>query len=463
MSEEEIKTETDEEKKGEAVKAEASEDKKAEEKTEEKKETVKKEAEPDEKEDSEDKKEKKKRKAKKNGKGGFFSDVRNVIILVLSLVILVAAVGVALYLNGGGIGLPEKTSFDYGIEADEQVSSLADYKNIEVTLSPEYEVTDEAMNDYLTQILSGYNANPYKEVTDRTQVADGDYVMVDYTGYKDGEAFDNGSATDVVIDVTNNCAAGSTSTFIDGFSSGLVGKNVGDTFNQEVTFPEDYSLNTDLAGVTVTFEFTVKGIYSSETVTLDDLDDEFVNNLFGESHNITTVDGLREVMESDLENTRDSAVSQQVRDYMINNSAIDIPDEYLELRVKEQQEAIEKYNVPEGQTLEEYLQTYNTTVEDLQTQLKSELTTQIQFELVFGLVADQLDIEVDEDGYQDYMDSMLSAYSGVLSSEDEIYEFLGCGDKKDGKAYVEETYRASKAMRQLVENAKITYAETDAE
>ena len=78
-------------------------------------------------------------------------------------------------------------------------------------------------------------------------------------------------------------------------------------------------------------------------------------------------------------------------------------------------------------------------------------------------MADQLDIEVDEDGYQDYMDSMLSAYSGVLSSEDEIYEFLGCGDKKDGKAYVEETYRASKAMRQLVENAKITYAETDAE
>ena len=91
----------------------------------------------------------------------------------------------------------------------------------------------------------------------QTEAAEnGDKVNIDYTGYMDGEKFEGGSTdgqgTDLVL------GSGS---YIDGFEDGVVGHKVGETFDLNLKFPDDYKVNTELAGKDVTFEVTLNGVY----------------------------------------------------------------------------------------------------------------------------------------------------------------------------------------------------------
>lgn len=103
-------------------------------------------------------------------------------------------------------------------------------------------------------------AAPEEPVLDTTagrEVADGDTVNIDYTGYKDGEAFEGGSTNGAGADLTIGSG-----TYIDGFESGLIGKKVGDTVDLNLTFPENYGAE-DLAGADVVFTVTINGIYNN--------------------------------------------------------------------------------------------------------------------------------------------------------------------------------------------------------
>ena len=77
-----------------------------------------------------------------------------------------------------------------------------------------------------------------------TVAENGDKVNIDYTGYMDGEKFVLGSGS-----------------YIDGFEDGVVGHKVGETFDLNLKFPDDYKTNTELAGKDVMFEVTLNGVY----------------------------------------------------------------------------------------------------------------------------------------------------------------------------------------------------------
>lgn len=86
-------------------------------------------------------------------------------------------------------------------------------------------------------------------------VADGDTVNIDYTGYVDGVAFDGGSTDGAGADLTIGSGL-----YIDDFEEQLIGSNVGDQVEVNVTFPEDYG-KEDLNGKDATFDVTINGIY----------------------------------------------------------------------------------------------------------------------------------------------------------------------------------------------------------
>ncbi len=93
------------------------------------------------------------------------------------------------------------------------------------------------------------------DTTEGLEAKDGDTVNIDYTGYLDGEAFDGGSTNGAGADLELG-----SNTYIDGFEDGIVGHKVGETFDLNLTFPENYG-NSDLAGKAVTFTVTLNGIY----------------------------------------------------------------------------------------------------------------------------------------------------------------------------------------------------------
>lgn len=95
------------------------------------------------------------------------------------------------------------------------------------------------------------------DTTEGLEAQDGDLVNIDYVGYLDGVAFDGGSTNGNGADLKLG-----SHTYIEGFEEGIVGHKVGETFDLNLTFPENYH-SADLAGKAVVFATTLNGIYKN--------------------------------------------------------------------------------------------------------------------------------------------------------------------------------------------------------
>ena len=353
------------------------------------------------------------------------------------------------------------SSAQMDIDLSKQVTKLADYKGIDVTITGDYDVTDDQVNERTLALLN-YRGVKGAEVTDRDTVQDGDLVLVDYTGYHKDEAFDGGAATDVLIDVSNNCEATQKTGYIDGFSDGLIGAKVGEETSSDVKFPDEYSNNPDLAGEMTTFKFKVKGIYKA--LTLDDLTDAQVKKNFSDAHIETKEDlikNVRAMMESQASSNKSQDTVNKVQTYMLDNSEVTIPDEYLEARLAEYQAQYTRDNVGDTQTLEEYLQANNTTLADMQKTWKTSLEKQIKLEFIFERIAELEGLEIDQDKYEQFIDYIISSGNSELSTEAAIYDYYGNGNKEDGKKNLKRLYLTNDALSFVVENANVTVQKAD--
>lgn len=353
------------------------------------------------------------------------------------------------------------SSAQMDIDLSKQVTKLADYKGIDVTITGDYDVTDEQVNERTLALLN-YRGVKGAEVTDRDTVQDGDLVLVDYTGYHNNEAFDGGSATDVMIDVSNNCEATQQTGYIDGFSDGLIGAKVGEETSSDVKFPDEYSNNPDLAGEMTTFKFKVRGIYKA--LTLDDLTDAQVKKNFSDAQIETKEDlikNVRAMMESQASSNKSQDTVNKVQNYMLDNSEVTIPDEYLEARLAEYQAQYTRDNVGDTQTLEEYLQANNTTLANMQKTWKTSLEKQIKLEFIFDRIAELEGLEIDQDKYEQFIDYIISSGNSELSTESAIYDYYGNGNKEDGKKNLKRLYLTNDALSFVVENANVTVQKAD--
>ena len=109
----------------------------------------------------------------------------------------------------------------------EKYVTLCDYDGMKVEVAGDFDISDDDVVDYINNMLTYY---PSYEDTDKQTVEEGDFVNIDYEGKKDGVAFDGGTAKDYVLEIGSD-------TFIDGFEDGLIGVNVGDTVDLNLTLP----------------------------------------------------------------------------------------------------------------------------------------------------------------------------------------------------------------------------------
>ena len=187
---------------------------------------------------------------------------------------------------------------------------LADYKNITVPLS-EVEYSDESVEADIQKQLED-NKELDKKAT--AAIADGDKVNIDYVGSVDGVEFEGGSSKGEGYDLV--IGSGS---FIDDFEQQLIGHKVGDDVAVEVTFPEEYSQNPDLAGKDAVFQVTVNGLYVTPEFT-----DEFVKENL--SDYATTTDEYRTYLKETNYNTN---LEKWISDYLVKETTVNsYPKEY---------------------------------------------------------------------------------------------------------------------------------------
>ena len=216
------------------------------------------------------------------------------------VVLLTGAMTVSMLLSG--------CAASKGLETDEL--KISQYKGVEVdeVEKPE-EITDEDVENAVTANLQA-NAE-VKDVTDRP-VQEGDTATIDFVGKMDGVEFEGGSGTDYPLTIGSG-------QFIEGFEDSVIGHNIGDTYDWEGSFPEDYQ-NTDVAGKPVTFTITVKSV--TEQV-LPELNDEFVKKVSKESKTVKEYKKeVKKSLEKDAKAMYEDSLSQEVWQTVLDNTEV---------------------------------------------------------------------------------------------------------------------------------------------
>lgn len=181
--------------------------------------------------------------------------------------------------------------------------TLPQYKGIAVP-AEEYTITDDELNTQINSILDQYAT--YDQITDRA-IADGDVVNIDYVGSVDGEEFSGGNTNGRGTLVT----AGSDA-YIDDFLTQIIGHTPGETFDVNVTFPNPYENNPDLAGKAAVFHTTINYIQGDKHVP--ELTDEFVSQTSALA-DYGTAQGMKDTIRTSMEdNKADNYVLQKVLD-----------------------------------------------------------------------------------------------------------------------------------------------------
>ena len=260
--------------------------------------------------------------------------------------------------------------------------TISQYKGVEIDKVEVAKVTDE---DVEANIQSTLEANMIStEITDRA-VANGDVATIDYVGKKDGVEFDGGSATDQPLTIGSN-------SFIEGFETGIIGHNIGDTFDLALTFPADYA-SADLAGAAVVFTVTVKSI---ATQTLPELNDKFVATVSKKSK---TVDEYKKEVKATLKQTNkdtaNTSLEEAVWAAVLDNTKVKkLPTD----RVKEVQDQLkDQYTQMAeyyGMTFADFLEkNMGMTEDDFTTQVATAAETSVKQELAVALIAEKAKLE----------------------------------------------------------------------
>ncbi len=337
----------------------------------------------------------------------------------------------------------------YDLKGSDYVT-LCDYSAIEVTISGDYEVTDQDVLDYVEKIFT--QGGPfYTADQDKTTVEEGDIVNVDYVGKLDGEAFQGGTAENQNIDVSNNSSASGTS-YIDGFTDGLLGASVGDVIDSNVTFPEDYN-NEDLAGKEVVFTFTVNSI--QKEVTVDTMDDEFASEQFHVDSVDAVYEQVRQYLESSAESTHKNDIYSAIEDYLLDNCTIDMPADYRSDVIEAiRQNFISRYCDGDESQMESVLTSYGYTEESIEQEWSDSVESSIKLELIVKAIAEKEDIQIDDTEFENYVNNIVS--NGGYGDADALYSNYGYGDAVYGENQIRVIYLAGLVLDKLSETAVVT-------
>lgn len=306
--------------------------------------------------------------------------------------------------------------------------TLGSYTDLELPASVT-DVTEEAIQKQIDTVMADHTYT--EKVTDRA-VADKDTVNIDYVGYVDGVAFDNGSTEGKGTDVTIG-----TTQYIDDFLDQLVGHKPGETFDVNVTFPDPYTNNPDLAGKDATFSCTIN--YITETHTLE-LTDTFVTENLTKDYGYTSVEDMKAKITEALHT---SQINEYVWDTAFAGATFaDVPEKLVEneftLIIKQMKYYALTYSTELSMMLNYY---YGVSDEAaLRTNYKDYLTQQVQYFMLCQAIAEQEGlIATDED---------VKAYFKESMGSEDYSDYV----KDYGTGYVFRTVTINKLNNYLMEN-----------
>ena len=275
--------------------------------------------------------------------------------------------------------------------------TLGDYKKLKAT-TKKITVAAKDIDDIIERMRAGFAEK--KEVTRAAK--NGDETTIDFVGKKDDVAFDGGTGSDYDLTLGSN-------SFIPGFEEGIIGKKPGETFDLELTFPEDYHV-ADLKGQKVVFTTTLKTL---KEVVLPEVNDEFAVK----AGPFKTVDELRDDIKRELTAQKEREAGEKLKDDLVKQlveiSTVPVP----EILVKDQSESIERDMTQnlmyQGLTLDQYLENkgFESKEKWLETEVAEAATKRVQAGLVLAELSKVEKIEATADELAEHINLYKQQYA----------------------------------------------------
>ncbi len=286
------------------------------------------------------------------------------------------------------VAQPYVESFDYEIGKDLKITAklelrpevkLGEYKGLKLEIDA-YKIPDDAMETSINRMLEQHATTVV--VTDRKTV-NTDIIVFDFEGYSNGEKIEHGDAKNFTLDLAH-------SSFIPGFAEQLVDRPIGEEFDIEVKFPEEYH-EKKLAGQPATFKCKINEI---KTKVLPELNDEFAQKVGP----FKTVDDLKADIQKYLDTQKadiDRMNSQKAIFERVNNDAkVDIQQSMID---READELVNEYKqslAQQGFTWEQALEAHS--YESIMSQLKEDAEIRVKNSLVIDKIAKLENITVSQ-------------------------------------------------------------------
>lgn len=324
--------------------------------------------------------------------------------------------------------------------------TLTTYPEIEIGkykgLKAEKVIAKVAKSEVDAQIKSMAERNARMvEVADRA-AAMGDTVTIDFEGFCDGVAFDGGKAEGHALELGSG-------QFIPGFEDQIVGKNIGDEFDVNVTFPTEYGAE-NLAGKDATFKCKLHEIKVRE---LPEIDDEFAKDV----SEFDTLKELRADLKAKALERKQKAAEEEVENDLVEQivSSIkgDIPEAMFENRLNQSVEEFAYRLQSQGLDLDTYLKYTNATIDEFKNSFRPQAEAQVKFRLALEKIVELEKIEATEEDINAQIEKMAKDYG---MEADKIRAAVPTEE-------IAKDLAVGKAIDFIKENAEITEVETKTE
>lgn len=289
---------------------------------------------------------------------------------------------------------------DWTIKAEVTVKpevKLGEYKNLTVA-KQDREVTDADVEERLNQ-----KRNQQAELVVVEEAAkEGDTVVIDFEGFKDGVAFDGGKGENYSLELGSG-------SFIPGFEDQLVGSKAGDEVEVNVTFPEEYQAQ-DLAGQAAVFKVKVHEVKVKE---LPELDDEFAKDVDDE---VETLDELKAKIREELTSSKAAAAEEAVHDAALrqavdNAEIVELPHVMVHDEVHRAMDEFLNNMQRQGISPEMYYQLTNSTEADLHKQFEQDAELRVKTNLVIEAVVKAEGLQATEEELEKEVADLAETYN----------------------------------------------------
>lgn len=311
---------------------------------------------------------------------------------------------------------------------------LGEYKGLEVQ-KDSVEVTEEEIE---AELKKAQDQNAREVAIEDRPVKEGDIITLNYEGTIGGAPFSGGTADNQQLEIGSH-------SFIDTFEDQLVGMEIGDEKDVEVTFPETYH-SQEVAGKDAVFHVKVLGIKEKQ---LPEIDDDFAQDT-------TEFDSLEEYKQSirdhiaaGKEETAKNAMENALLAQIVEKSQMDIPDAMIESQVDQMVEEFKQRISYQGLSFEQYMQYSGQNLDAVREQMRPDAEKRIQGSLVLEKIADLENIEAGDEDLQKEFERMASMYQ---MEADQIASFMGDAEKENMK----KDLAVQKAIAFILDQAVVT-------